>query len=98
MFEKFLAIISLNIFPHLAFSSSNLLLVIALDISSFLSFLMSISYLFISLYYSLIKFLSLMFYFISLVWVYPMYGLNIENFSHHSVFYNDMFSCLNLLA
>ena len=37
MFEKFLAFISLNTFPHLAFSSSKLLLVIALDIFSILS-------------------------------------------------------------
>lgn len=101
LYLKILAIISLNIFPHLAFSSSDLLLVIALDISRvFSSILISHEhfYLFISLYYSLVKFLSLMFYFISLVWVCPMYGLNIENFSCHSVFYNDILSYLNLLA
>ena len=102
MFEKFLAFISLNIFPHLAFSSSKLLLVIALEISSILSNDFNLPWTFpvsSSLYYSLVKFLSLMFYFISLVWVCPMYGLNWEFWSPFCIlqWYGFLFKSISLV-
>lgn len=52
-----------------------------------------------SLYYSLVKFFSLIFYFINLVWVCPMYGLNWEFWSPFCIlqWYGFLFKSISLV-